>query len=121
MRMSLLEGLKMRKMRKSHLMKKANLNIVWEPLLSPLPTKSIESSVTEKGSGGPLGGAQNNPSQDYHIAKIELKGLQHVAQTVARDDYHVVKIKLKDLLHDAQMVAENEFQDGHKQLFGFNS
>ena len=77
--------------------------------------------VTGKGSGGPFGGALNNPLQDYHIVKIEVKGLQHVAQIVAGGDYHVVKIELKDLLHDAQMVAENDFQDGHKQLFGFNS
>ena len=77
--------------------------------------------VTEKGFGGPLGGALNNPLQDYHIVKIEVKGLQHVAQSVAGEDYHVVKIELKVLLHDAQMVAENDFQDGHKQLFGFNS
>ena len=100
-------------------MKKANLE--WEPLLSPVPTKSKKSLVTEKGSRGPFQGALNNPLQDYHDVKVDLKGLYHIAQTVARDDYHIVKIKLKDLLHDAQMVAENEFQDGHKQLFGFNS
>ena len=84
-------------MRKSHLIKRANL--VWEPLLSPILTKSKKSLATEKGTVGPFGGAPNSPLQDYHV----------------------VKIKLKDLLHDAQMVAENEFQDGHKQLFGFNS
>ena len=95
--MSQQKSLKMRKMRKSHLMKKANL--AWEPLLSPTPTKSKKSLATEKGTVGPFGGAPNSPLQDYHV----------------------VKIKLKDLLHDAQMVAENKFQDGHKQLFGFNS
>ena len=122
-------------------MKKAKRVI--ETLLSLRPTKGQMYMVTEKGSGGPLGGARKNPSQDYHIVKIELKGLQHVAQTVARDDYHivrielkglqrvaqtvaredyhVVKIELKVLLHDPQMVAENDFQDGHKRLFGFNS
>ena len=100
-------------------MKKGNL--VWEPLPSPTPTKSKKSLVTEKGSGEPFRGALNNPLQDYPVVKVELKGLQHVAQTVAREDYHIVKIELKDLLHDAQMVAENKFQDGHKQLFGFNS
>ena len=94
---------------------------VWEPLLSPTPTKSKKSLATEKGSGGPLGGAQNNPLHDYHIVMGELKGLQHVAQTAAGDDYHIVKIELKVLLHDAQKVAENDFQDGQKQLFCFNS
>ena len=78
-------------------MKKANL--VWDPLLSPIPTKSKLSLATEKGSGGPFGGALNNPLQDYHIVKIELEVLQR----------------------DAQMVAKNDFQDGHQQLFGFNS
>ena len=100
-------------------MKKANWVI--ETLLSPIPTKSKKSLATEKGFGGPFGGALNNPLQDYHVVKFEVKGLQHVAQTVAWEDYLIVKIELKDLLHDAQMVAENEFQDGHKQLFGFNS
>ena len=71
-------------------MKKANL--IWEPLLSPIPTKSTKSLATEKGSGGPFGGALNNPLQDYHDVKVNLKGLQHVAQTVAREDYHIVKI-----------------------------
>ena len=55
--------------------------------------------VIEKGFGGPLGGALNNPLQDYHIVKIELKVL----------------------LYNAQMIAKDDFQDGHKQLFGFNS
>ena len=54
-------------------MKKANL--VWEPLLSPTPTKSKKSLATEKGSGGPFGGALNNPLQDYHDVKVDLKGL----------------------------------------------
>ena len=100
-------------------MKKANL--VWDPLLSPIPTKSKKSLATEKGSEGPFGGALNNPLQDYPIVKVELKGLQHVAQTVAREDYHIVKIELKDLLRNAQMIAEDDFQDGHKQLFVCNS
>ena len=54
-------------------MKKANL--VWEPLLSPILTKSKKSLATEKGSGGPFGGALNNPLQDYHDVKVDLKGL----------------------------------------------
>ena len=95
--MSKQKSLKMRKVRKSHLMKKANL--VWEPLLSPTPTKSKKYLATEKGSGGPFRGALNNPLQDYHVVKVELKVL----------------------LRDAQMNAEDDFQDGHKQLFGFNS
>ena len=78
-------------------MKKANP--VWEPLLSPVPTKSKKLVATEKGTGGPFGGALNNPFQDYHVVKVELKVL----------------------LRDAQMIAEDDFQDGHKQLFGFNS
>ena len=69
--MSQQKSLKMRKVRKSHLMKKAIL--IWEPLLSPIPTKSKKSSATEKGSGGPFGGALNNPLQDYHVVKVELK------------------------------------------------
>ena len=77
-------------------MKKANL--VWEPLLSPVPTKSKKSSVTEKGSGEPFRGALDNLWQGYHV----------------------VKVKLKVLLRDAQMIAEDGFQDGRKQLFGFN-
>ena len=77
--------------------------------------------VTEKGFGGPLGGALNNPLQDYHIVKIEVKGLQHVAQSVAGEDYHVVKIELKDLLHDSQMLAANNLQDVSQQLYGFSS
>ena len=71
--MSQQKSLKMRKMRKSHLMKNANL--LWEPLLSPTPTKSKKSLATEKGSGGPFGGALNNPLQDYHDVKVDLKGL----------------------------------------------
>ena len=72
-RMSQQKSLKMRKMRKSHLIKRANL--VWEPLLSPILTKSKKSLATEKGSGGPFGGALNNPLQDYHDVKFDLKGL----------------------------------------------
>ena len=71
--MSQQKSLKMRKVRKSHLMKKANL--VWDPLLSPIPTKSKKSLATEKGSGGPFRGAVNNPLQDYHDVKVDLKGL----------------------------------------------
>ena len=100
-------------------MKKANL--IWEPLLTPTTTKSKKFLATEKGSGGPFGGALNNPLQDYHVVKVELKVLQHVTQTVAGEDYHIVKIELKVLLRNAQMIAEDDFQDGHKQLFGFNS
>ena len=78
-------------------MKKANLE--WEPLLSPTPTKSKKSLVTEKGSGEPFRGALDNLWRDYHGLKVELKVL----------------------LRNAQMIAEDDFQDGHKQLFGFNS
>ena len=78
-------------------MKKAKRVI--ETLLSLRPTKGEMYMVTEKGSGGPFGGALNNPFQDYHVVKVELKVL----------------------LRDAQMIAEDDFQDGHKQLFGFIS
>ena len=67
--------------------------------LQTLPTKSKLSLATEKGSGGPFGGALNNPLQDYHVVKVELKVL----------------------LRDTQMIAEDDFQDGHKQLFVCNS
>ena len=95
-RMSQGKWLKMRKMRKSHLMKKVNQ--VWEPLRSPATTKSKKSLATEKGSGGPFGGALNNPLQDNHVVKVELKLL----------------------LHNTQMMAKDNFQDGHEQRFGFN-
>ena len=78
-------------------MKKATL--VRDPLLSPVLSKSKKSLVTEKGSGGPFQGALKNPLQDYHVVKVELK---------------VWLLK-------ALMIAEDDFQDGHKQPFGFNS